>query len=190
MYLATNGGWRLCPPAYQLFRIHCTFFPMRYLPVLAAVVSEVAPQAPESPLLYRLVEQFVGFNGKGVIKKLILDRGFLDGPNIGRCKQEWGIDVLIPARRNMDIYQDVVGLAKGGALDFKPWIPSIPHCASLRYIGLSVSENARKPDRGPLPGVRQELVLTLDKQARKKILAKTRRLRRSLANQLANCRPP
>jgi len=36
----------------------------------------------------------------------------------------------------------------------------------------------------------QELVLTLDEHARKKILAKTRRLRRGLANQLMNPRPP
>jgi hypothetical protein len=36
----------------------------------------------------------------------------------------------------------------------------------------------------------QELVLTLGEAARKKILAKTRRLRRSLAQQLQNPRPP
>jgi len=41
---------------------------------------------------------------------------------------------------------------------------------------------------GPLE--HQELVLTLNEQARKKILAKTRNLRRSLANQLANPRAP
>lgn len=77
----------------------------------------------ESPVLYRLVEEFVGFHGKGVMKKLILDRGFLDGPAIGRCKNEWGINVLIPARRSMDIYKDVVGLAKHSGLDFSPWVP-------------------------------------------------------------------
>jgi hypothetical protein len=73
-----------------------------------------------------MVEQFVEFHGKGIIKKLILDRGFLDGPNIGRCKLQWGIDVLIPARRDMDIYEDVVGLAKAGALDFKHWVQPPP----------------------------------------------------------------
>ena len=36
----------------------------------------------------------------------------------------------------------------------------------------------------------QELVLTLNEEARKKILAKTRKLRKSLANQLANPRAP
>lgn len=77
----------------------------------------------ECPVLYHMVEQFVGYHGRGIIKKLILDRGFLDGPNIGRCKLEWDIDILIPARKNMDIYRDVVGMAEGGLLNFVPWVP-------------------------------------------------------------------
>ena len=69
-----------------------------------------------------MVDRFVQYHGRGVMKKFILDRGFLDGPEIGRCKER-GIDVLIPARRNMDVYTDAVGLAKGGALDFLPFNP-------------------------------------------------------------------
>ncbi len=128
--------WRRCYKLVSLIHTNRSgdFF-------LYVALEVVAGKDHESPILYRLVEQFVGFNGKGVIKKLILDRGFLDGPNIGRCKQEWGNDVLIPVRRNMDIYQDVVGLAKGGALDFKPWIPSIPHC---KPVPLHRPERIRK----------------------------------------------
>lgn len=88
---------------------------------LYAGIDVVSGKDHESPILYRMVEQFIGFHGKGIMKKLILDRGFLDGPAIGRCKSEWGINVLIPARRSMDIYTDVVGLAKGGGLEFKHW---------------------------------------------------------------------
>ena len=57
----------------------------------------------------------------------LVDRGFIDGPEIGRCKQEWGVDVLIPARSNMDIYQDVVSLAASGELRFQPWGPPALH---------------------------------------------------------------
>jgi len=78
----------------------------------------------ECPLLYEMVDAFVRFHGRGIIKRLILDRGFIDGPSIGRCKQQHHIDVLIPAKRNMDIYKDAVGLAEGGALQFQPWSPS------------------------------------------------------------------
>jgi hypothetical protein len=64
----------------------------------------------ECPILYELVEQFVKTVGKGVLKRLILDRGFLDGEAIATCKNEYGIDILIPIRRNMDIYEDAMAL--------------------------------------------------------------------------------
>jgi len=67
-----------------------------------------------------------------VLKRLIVDRGFLDGEKIGHCKRDLGIDVLIPARRDLEIYKDVVGLAEGGLLQFQavpvpsPRAPAIP----------------------------------------------------------------
>jgi hypothetical protein len=76
-------------------------------------------RAHEAPVLYGLVEDFVRHHGRGVLKRLIVDRGFIEGEKIGHCKRDWGIDVLIPARSDMDIYQDVVGLAEGGLLTFQ-----------------------------------------------------------------------
>jgi hypothetical protein len=74
----------------------------------------------EAPVLYQLVDEFVQHHGRGVMKRLLLDRGFLDGEKIGHCKRDLGIDVLIPARRDLEIYKDVVGLAEGGLLSFQP----------------------------------------------------------------------
>jgi len=37
-----------------------------------------------------MVEQFVEFHGKGIIKKLILDRGFLDGPQYRQMQTAMG----------------------------------------------------------------------------------------------------
>ena len=73
-------------------------------------VHLISGKAHECPVLYRLVEQFVEVMGKGVLQRLILDRGFLDGQAISRCNQQLGIDVLIPVRRNMDIYRDAKAL--------------------------------------------------------------------------------
>lgn len=114
--------WRRCYKMISLIHTNrkAEFF-------LYAGIVVTAGKDHECPILYDMVEQFVGFHGKGTLKKLILDRGFLDGPNIGRCKQQWEIDVLIPARKDMDIYQDVVGLAKAGQLEFVPWTPLAPH---------------------------------------------------------------
>jgi hypothetical protein len=75
----------------------------------------------ECPILYGLVKQFVQTVGKGVMKRLILDRGFLDGEAISICKKEYGIDILIPIRRNMDIYEDAVALFRQPEVD---WV----HC--------------------------------------------------------------
>jgi len=114
--------WRRCYKMISLIHTNrkAEFF-------LYAGVVVTAGKDHECPILYDIVEQFVRFHGKGTIKKLILDRGFLDGLKIGRCKQEWGIDVLIPARRDMDIYQDVMGLVKAEETKFTPWTqPVLP----------------------------------------------------------------
>jgi hypothetical protein len=73
-------------------------------------VKVVSGNQNECPLLYELVKQFVEAMGKGVMKKLILDRGFLDGEEISRCKREYGVDVLIPLRTNMNITADATAL--------------------------------------------------------------------------------
>jgi len=112
--------WKRC---YKLVSLIHTNRAAEFFLYAGLVVT--AGQDHEAPLLYRLVEAFVEHHGRGVMKRLILDRGFLDGAQIGRCKQEWGINVLIPARRNMDIYQDVVGLAQAGELSFQPWVAAV-----------------------------------------------------------------
>ena len=71
-----------------------------------AAMKLVPGNAHECPVLYELVEQFVRRVGKGVMKLLILDRGFIDGKNISRCKTEWGTDVLIPIKNNMNIWEE------------------------------------------------------------------------------------
>lgn len=113
--------WRRCYKLVSLIHTNRTgeFF-------LYAAMQLTSGKDHECPILYRLVEQFVGFHGRGVMKRLILDRGFIDGPSMGRCKTEWGIDVLIPARTNMDLYADVVSLAQSGALSFHAWSPPPP----------------------------------------------------------------
>lgn len=75
----------------------------------------------ECPVLYELVDRFVKQVGVGVIRRLILDRGFLDGERIAHCKLQHGIDILIPARRDMDVYADVEGLMRAGQLRWQSY---------------------------------------------------------------------
>jgi hypothetical protein len=113
--------WRRCYKMVSLLHINRKGDYFLYV-----AVKVVPGKEHEGPILYRMIEEFIEYHGKGIIKKILLDRGFLDGPNIGRCKQEWGIDVLMPVKRNMDIYQDILGLAKAGELNFKPWVAAQP----------------------------------------------------------------
>jgi hypothetical protein len=95
----------------------------------------------EAPVLYDLVEEFVRYHGRGVIKRLILDRGFLDGAKIGRCKKDLSMDVLIPVRKDMDIYHDVVGMAEGRLLSFAVLPAPEP---AVRGVPLHRPERIRK----------------------------------------------
>jgi hypothetical protein len=61
---------------------------------------------------FQLVEQFVRTVGKGVIKWLVLDRGFIDGAELSRCKEQWNIEVVIPMKKKMDIWTDAWALAQ------------------------------------------------------------------------------
>ncbi len=81
-------------------------------------VKVISGKAHECPVLYELVKQWVEAVGPGVIKRLILDRGFLDGEAISLCKREYGIDILIPLRRNMDLYGDALALFQESDVDW------------------------------------------------------------------------
>ena len=131
--------WRRC---YKLVSLIHTNRAAEFF--LYAGLLITAGQDHEAPLLYRLVQSFVQYHGRGVMKRLILDRGFLDGAQIGRCKQEWGINVLIPVRHNMEIYQDVLGLARLGELTFEPWEPS---ASSSQPIPVHRPEGIEKRER-------------------------------------------
>ncbi|MDD5704133.1 MAG: transposase [Dehalococcoidales bacterium] len=113
--------WRRCYKMVSLLHINRKGDYFLYV-----AVKVVSGKEHEAPILYQMIEEFIQYHGKGIIKKLLLDRGFLDGPQIGRCKQEWGIDILMPVRRNMDIYRDIMGLVETGELDFKPWTEPSP----------------------------------------------------------------
>ncbi len=97
--------WRRCYKMVTLLHTN------RSLDFFLFVAVKVIPgKDNESPVLYKLVEEFVDAVGKGVMKRLILDRGFLDGKAISTCKKDYDIDILIPVRRDMDIYTDAMAL--------------------------------------------------------------------------------
>jgi hypothetical protein len=101
----TRCQWRRCYKMVTLLHTNRRrdFF-------LFVALKVISGQDHESPVLYALVKEFVEAMGPGVIKRLILDRGFLNGEAISLCKKKYGIDILIPIRRNMDLYADALAL--------------------------------------------------------------------------------
>lgn len=109
--------WHRCYKIVSLIHVNrdLDFF----LVVAACLVSG---NQHECPLLYELVDGFVKAVGRGVMKVLILDRGLLDGPAIGRLKTEHHIDTVIPLKTNMDAYQDVMGLTRLEDFHWEPFV--------------------------------------------------------------------
>jgi hypothetical protein len=97
--------WRRCYKMVTLLHTN------RALEFFIFVAVRVVPgNEHECSILYELVREFAQGAGSGVMKRLIVDRGFIDGEEISRCKKDYGIDILIPVRRNMDIYGDAMAL--------------------------------------------------------------------------------
>ncbi len=65
----------------------------------------------ETPHLRAVVDEFVASVGRGKMKWLVFDRGFIDGPTITYLKQKHKIDSVFPLKRSMVIYDDVRRLA-------------------------------------------------------------------------------
>jgi len=92
--------------------------------VVAARV--VSGRQHECPLLYELVEEVVGAVGRDVIKVLIVDRGFIDGAQMGRLQQDYRIETILPVRSNMDLQADALGLTRRRDFQWEPYVAAPP----------------------------------------------------------------
>jgi hypothetical protein len=79
---------------------------------LVAGLAVLRDNESEATAFWPLLDTFLGAVGKGVMKVLLLDRGFINGAQIGRLKADHGIDTVIPIRGDMDLQEDVRGLMK------------------------------------------------------------------------------
>lgn len=99
----------------------------RKLDFFFVVAARVVPgRRHECPILYDLVEEVVQAVHHGFIKVLIVDRGLIDGERMGRLKQEFAIDTIVPVRVNMDLYADAIGLTRLRGFVWEPYVRQIP----------------------------------------------------------------
>lgn len=97
--------WRRFYKAVLL--LHCDRAGERFLVAGLAVLKD---NESEATALWPMLDTFLAAVGKGVLKVLLLDRGFINGAQIGRLKTAHGIDTVIPIRSDMDLQEDVRGL--------------------------------------------------------------------------------
>jgi hypothetical protein len=81
----------------------------------------------ECPALRGLVDGFVKALGKGVMKVLIHDRGFIDGPGISHYKREHEIDTVFPLKKNMHCFDEAWRLADFSPEPWGEYTPPEPH---------------------------------------------------------------
>jgi hypothetical protein len=61
----------------------------------------------ESRYMIPVVEQAISNIGKGRIKQIVLDRGFVDGENLYKLKYDYNIDFIIYSKSNMDVTDEL-----------------------------------------------------------------------------------
>lgn len=77
----------------------------------------------ESQYLLPLLDKGIHLLGKGVIRTLLIDRGFLDGHNLFRLKDEYKIDFIIPGRDDLDVVKDAEGITQLPSMGLQPVAP-------------------------------------------------------------------
>lgn len=101
----------------------------------------------ECPILYELVERFLEIAGEGVMKWLIVDRGFLDGERIGHLKKRWNVETLSGLRSDMNVLEDARGLLRAGPVEwqeYRPHKPPPPPVTAAKPESILSREEARR----------------------------------------------
>ena len=97
--------WRRCYKAVLL--LHSDAAGERFVVVGIRLLKA---DESEATALWPLVDTFLATMGPDVMKVLLLDRGFINGAQIGRLKRDHGVDTVIPIRSDMNLQDDVRGL--------------------------------------------------------------------------------
>src|SRR6266849_3718729 len=89
--------WRRCYKVVSLIHVN------RELNLFLTVAARLVPgKDHECPILYELVDGFVKAVGRGWMKILVVDRGLINGPHMGRLKTAHQIDSIVPLRNHMN----------------------------------------------------------------------------------------
>ncbi|MDH7514222.1 MAG: transposase, partial [Clostridiales bacterium] len=114
-------------------------------------------KANECPILYELVENFLEVVGSGVMKWLIVDRGFLDGGRIGHLKKKWKVDTVSGLRSDMAVLEDARGLLRLGPGKWQEYHP--PEKQPPEALPQPTDKQSRKRKEEQAPRVEKVIAL-------------------------------
>lgn len=109
-----------------------------------------------------VIKQGIHNCGRGRIKVVIADRGFLDGSRLWELKHRLGVDFIIPAKAGMTIREDAIGLRKEyGKKPLAEWSYGKGKCQGYGADGLrsyfeynpAGEKNNRRTNGSPLNAV-------------------------------------
>jgi hypothetical protein len=93
------------------------------------------------------------------MKVLVVDRGLIDGANMARLKTSYHIDTVVPLRKNMNAYQDTMGLTRLKDFAWEPYetprAKSAKHPDHLRPQGGDQAPGPQHIGEGVIAGVVQ-----------------------------------
>jgi hypothetical protein len=88
--------------------------------------AKVLRDGHETQALLPLVGEFQQAVGAGVMKILLVDRGFIDGKSFGAIKEEHGVDLIVPLKSKMSITEDAWRLSEVDPSAWRVWEPPAP----------------------------------------------------------------
>lgn len=80
----------------------------------------------EAPELRPMMTQLVHAAGRGRVKLVIHDKGFIDGETVQYLKKEHGVDTLFPMKQDMLNWKDALRLAECDGRPWQTWRPPPP----------------------------------------------------------------
>jgi hypothetical protein len=80
----------------------------------------------ETPSLKSMVPEIARAAGRGVIKVLLHDRGFIDGEATSLLKKDYGIDSVFPLKKTMTVYEEAWRLCEEIDTPWQIYLPPPP----------------------------------------------------------------
>lgn len=104
---------------YRLVALVCVSAERPTIVAWRLLEGQASEKGKEAHVTRSLVEQALKLGGSEAIDLLLMDALYADGPLLAWLKYQHGIDALVPIPADRELHRDLMGLARGGLLQFR-----------------------------------------------------------------------